>query len=58
MEQIEFKYVFRDGNDCREVNASKRAEEGLHDYDVCEMFLDFMRSVGFFEENVIKYFTE
>ena len=36
----------------------KKDENGIHDYDVCEMFLDFMRSVGFSEENVYKYFQE
>lgn len=59
MERIEFNYVYHDedGNE-RLVTVSKRNENGLHDYDICEMFLDFMRSVGFSEENVFKYFNE
>ena len=58
MECIEFKYGFRDeDNECKEVKLSKR-NETIHDYDVCEMFLDFMRSVGFSEENIFRYFKE
>ena len=58
MEEIKFKYVFRneDGEE-KEVTLSKH-EDGLQDDDICEMFLDFMRSVGFSEENVFKYFRE
>ena len=59
MERIEFNYVFRDeDNEEKMVTASKREECGLHDYDVCELFLDFIRSVGFSESNVINYFKE
>lgn len=59
MEQIEFKYCFKEGDsEVKEINIVKKNEDGLHDYDVCEMFLDFMRSVGFSEENVMKYFGE
>ena len=59
MERIEFNYVFRDNdNEEKMITVSKREENGLHDYDVCEMFLDFMRSVGFSEENIFKYFNE
>ena len=58
MEQIEFKYVFRDEDgETKDVIHSKRAD-GIKDYDICEMFLDFMRSVGFSEENIFKYFNE
>ena len=58
METIEFKYGFRDGNEVKEINVCKKDEDGLHDYDICEMFFDFMRSIGFSEENVIKYFRD
>ena len=58
MEGIEFRYCFKDGDEVKEVNACKKAENGLHDYEVCEIFLDFMRSVGFSEENIFKYFKE
>ena len=58
MENIEFRYCFKDGDEAKEINVGKKAEDGLHDYEVCEMFLDFMRSVGFSEENVFKYFNE
>lgn len=59
MERIELNYVFRDENgEEKMVTQSKRDESGIHDYDVCEMFLDFMRSVGFSEENIYRYFQE
>lgn len=58
MERIEFNYVFRDGTDEEKIiSTSKCDEDGLHDCDICEIFLDFMRSVGFSEENVLKYFN-
>jgi hypothetical protein len=59
MERIELNYCYRDENDEEKiVTLSKRDENGLHDYDVCEMFVDFMNSVGFSEENVFRYFNE
>lgn len=59
MERIELNYCYRDENDEEKiVTVSKRNEDGLHDYDVCEMFVDFMNSVGFSEENVFRYFNE
>ena len=59
MERIEFNYVFtdKDGEE-KMVTTSKRNEGGIHDYEVCEIFLDFMRSVGYAEENIFKYFQE
>ena len=59
MERIEFNYSYRDENgEEKMVTASKRNEDGLHDYDICEMFVDFMNSVGFSEDNVFRYFQE
>ena len=58
MERIEFTYVFDEDGEEKTVRHCKRDENGVHDYDICEMFLDFMRSVGFSEENVFKYFNE
>ena len=59
MERIELNYCYRDENDEeKNVTVSKRNEDGLHDYDVCEMFVDFMNSVGFSEENIFRYFNE
>ena len=59
MERIEFNYVFReDDKEEKMITISNREEDGIHDYDVCEMFLDFMRSVGFSEENITNYFNE
>lgn len=57
MECIEFKYCFKDGdNDCKEVKVIKRNEDGLCSTDICEMFVDFMESVGFSTGNVFNYF--
>ena len=58
MERIEFTYVFDEDGEEKTVQHCKRDENGVHDYDICEMFLDFMRSVGFSEENVFRYFNE
>jgi len=59
MERIEFSYVFRDNdNEEKIVTVSKRNEDGLHDYEVCDMFMDLMRSIGFSEENIYRYFKE
>ena len=59
MQRIEFNYVYRDkDNEEKMITASRREENGLHDYDVCEIFLDFMLSVGFSEENVMNYFRK
>lgn len=59
MERIEFNYSYRDENgEEKMVTTSKRNEDGLHDYDICEMFVDFMNSVGFSESNVFRYFQE
>ena len=59
MERIEFTYTYhdKDGEE-KVVTQAKRNENGIHDYDICEMFLDFMRSVGFSEENVFRYFNQ
>jgi len=62
MEKIKFTYTFEDPdyNDERKI-VMKREDEfeaGLRDRDICEMFFDFMRAVGFSEKNVLKYFQE
>ena len=59
MERIEFSYVFRDGDeDEKMVTTSKCDENGLCATDICDMFLDFMRSAGFSEKNVFDFFKE
>jgi hypothetical protein len=59
MERIEFTYTYHDEDGAEKaVTQAKRDENGIHDYDICEMFLDFMRSVGFSEENVFRYFNQ
>ena len=57
MEYIEFRYTFKDDDEAKEIKVHKGADV-LRDYEVCEIFLDFMRSVGFSEENITKYFNE
>lgn len=57
MENIEFKYRFRDEDETNEIRINKKMEV-IHDYDLCEMFMDFVRSIGYSEENVLKYFRE
>ena len=57
MERIEFNYSYHDEDgEEKIVTVSRRNEDGLHDYAVCEMFVDFMNSVGFSEDNVFRYF--
>ena len=58
MERIEFTYVFDEDGEEKTVRHCKCDKNGVRDYDICEMFLDFMRSVGFSEENVFRYFNE
>ena len=60
METIEFRYVFREGNEdnesVHEVESVKRAKNGLSCDKICEMFVDFMISAGFSEDNILDYF--
>ena len=62
MEKIKFVYEFTNDEeefdiDNKKIVVEKALETGLHDYDICEMFEDFMRSVGFSESNVWNYFS-
>lgn len=57
MENIEFKYRFKDEDETDEIRINKKMDV-IHDYDLCEMFMDFVRSIGYSEENVLKYFRE
>lgn len=57
MENIEFKYRFKDEDETDEIRINKKMDV-IHDYDLCEMFMDFIRSIGYSEENVLKYFRE
>ena len=59
MERIEFNYSYHDDNgEEKVIETSKRDENGLHDCDIYEMFVDFMRSVGFSKDNIFRYFQE
>ena len=62
MEKIKFEYVFTDSDHNEEKKIVMKCEDvddsGLHDVDVCMNFMDFMRSIGFSENNVIKFFQD
>lgn len=60
MERIKFTYTFADEKDghLKEIHCTKENENGIIDADICEMFLDFMNSVGFSEDNVFRFFKE
>ena len=58
-EKVQFTYSFYNEDDgaTHEVRSSKNKDCILAD-ELCEMFLDFMRSAGYSEENVFDYFNE
>lgn len=57
MERIEFNYTYHseDGEE-KLISSSQRNESGVKSADICAMFIDFMESVGFDEESIMKYF--
>jgi hypothetical protein len=61
MERINFTYWFED-DDGEEhmISCSKKDQhdEGIKDNEVCAMFAEFMRSIGFSEQNVWNYFRD
>ena len=60
MEKIQFSYTYDegDGSEVRQINFQKADTKdcGLRATDICQMFLDFMISAGFSENNVFDYF--
>ena len=60
MEKVHFFYEFDYSGDRKSINWSveDKEDEGLDCSRVCEAFLDFMRSVGFSEENIFAYFSD
>lgn len=64
MERIKFIYErddeFKEDTETIDIcmELKDKDEEGLRDYDVCEMFDRFMSAIGFSEENVWKYFND
>ena len=59
IERIELNYSYRtDNGEEKFVTMSKQNEDSLCDYDICRMFIDFMDSVGFSKENVLRNFRE
>lgn len=60
MERINFTYMFDDRNgEEHMVTASKKDkdDEGIQCGEVCSMFMEFMRSAGFSESNILNYFN-
>jgi hypothetical protein len=62
MEKITMIYEFNEdeGTDMKRVEMMRADQDdcGLRCGDVCEMFTDFMDSVGFSENSVWSYFKE
>jgi len=58
-EQVSFNYEFCDKDDgtMHEVRSVKK-KDGITAPELCEMFVDFMRSAGYSEQNVWDYFSE
>lgn len=60
-EVIEFIYMFdanEKGEDSKHIVMRKGNDLGVHADEICEMFVDFMRSAGFSEQNIYDYFKE
>ena len=57
-ERIELKYTFKDEDNGEEhtITASK-VSDSIKDYELCDMFMQFIRSVGYSEHNIYKYFS-
>ena len=64
MERIKFVYGRNDDfkEDVEDIDICMQMidknGEGLHDDDVCSMFIQFMNACGFSQENILKYFSE
>lgn len=59
MERINFTYFFTDDDGEEHMISTSRKDiddVGLRDEDICAMFFEFMRAVGFSENNVLRYF--
>ena len=58
-EQVSFNYEFCDKDDgtMHEVRSVKK-KDAITAPELCEMFVDFMRSAGYSEQNVWDYFNE
>ena len=58
-EEIRFTYTFCDRDDgTMHTVTNSKVKECVLANELCEMFLDFMRSAGYSEENVFDYFNE
>ena len=57
MDNIEFTYINRneDNSSHRQIMVNKH-KECLTADEVCEMFLEFMESIGYAEQNIYDYF--
>ena len=58
-EEVRFSYTFCDKDDgMMHTVTNSKTKECIHADELCEMFLDFMRSAGYSEQNVFDYFGE
>lgn len=60
MERIKFIYTYNDTDneqtdECR-IEMETKNSDGIHGPEVCEVFENFMRAVGFSEDTVVNYF--
>lgn len=59
MEQIDFtyKFTFPDGK-VKDIHFHLEDADGINASDACEAFVDFMKSAGFTEWQVERYFKD
>ena len=58
-ERVEFSYSFHDSDDgSTHFVRSSKERDSIRADELCEMFLDFMKSAGYSEDNVFDYFSE
>lgn len=58
-EEIRFTYTFCDKDDgMTHTVTNSKVKECVYVNELCEMFLDFARSAGYTEQNVLDYFNK
>ena len=57
-ERIELKYTFTDEDNGEEHTiVTSKESDSIKDYEVCEMFMQFMDAAGYSEHNIYKFFS-
>lgn len=59
IERVKFSYAFIDEDDGtvhKVINTKEK--DSINANELCEMFVDFMRSAGYSEQNIWDYFNE